>query len=146
LAYGKRGGYGDGFIELMRALAKGPNLIEAHHRLAIAYVQDGKFEKAISEWKRIVSLLPDIAGVHFNLGATYRKMGLFREAISEYKKAVQIKPNYAKAHNNLAILFSATAHYDLGWRHFKIAEALRYPVHPNLEGLFRRVFKKASQS
>jgi Flp pilus assembly protein TadD len=67
-------------------------------------------------------------------------MGLLREAITAYRKAVRIKPTYAKAHNNLAILYSATAHYDLGRRHLKIAEALGYPVHPNLRGLFRRVF------
>ncbi len=130
----------------MRALAKGPNLIEAYHSLAIGHVHAGEFEKAISEWKNIVSLYPGIAGVHFNLGSTYRKMGLFHEAISAYKKAVQINPNYAKAHNNLAILYSATAHYDLGWRHFKIAETLGYPVHPNLAGLFREMFKEASGS
>ncbi len=147
LAYGKKRHYGDGYIELMRALARrGPNLIVAHHSLAITYLRAGEFEKAISEWKEIVSLLPGIAGVHFNLGITYRKTGLLHEAISEYKKAVQIKPSYAKAHNNLAILYSATAHYDLGWKHFKIAKALGYPAHPNLEGLFRGMLKKASRS
>jgi Flp pilus assembly protein TadD len=128
----------------MRALAKWPNLIEAHHRLAMVHVRAGQFEKAIPHWKKIVSLFPDIAGVHFNLGTAYRKIGRLHEAISEYRRAVQIKPTYAKAHNNLAILYSATAHHDLGWKHLQIAEALRYPVHPNLKGLFRRMFKKAS--
>jgi Tfp pilus assembly protein PilF len=71
-------------------------------------------------------------------------MGLVSEAISAYRKAVQIQPRYAKVHNNLAILYSVTAHYDLGWRHYKIAEALGYPVHPNLAGLFRKMFKKTS--
>jgi superkiller protein 3 len=106
----------------MRALARGPNLIEAHHNLAIDYIHTGQFEKAISAWKEIVSLFPGIAGVHFNLGIAYRKMGRLHEAIYEYRKAVEIKPNHAN----------------------RIAEALRYPVHPNLKGLFRRMFKRAS--
>jgi tetratricopeptide (TPR) repeat protein len=142
LASGKKGEYGDGFIQLMRALAKGPNLIEGHHGLAVAYFRAGNFERAISEWNKVLSLFPGIAGIHFNLGNAYRKMGLLRDAVSAYRKAVQIKPTYAKAHNNLAILYSATAHYDLGRRHLKIAEALGYPVHPNLQGLFRRMLRE----
>jgi protein O-GlcNAc transferase len=112
----------------------------------MAYIQAGQLEKAISHWKRIISLFPGIAEVHFNLGTAYRRMGYFHEAISAFKEAVKIRPNYAKAHNNLAILYSSTAHHDIALRHLRIAESLGYPVHPNLKGFFRKMFKRSSGS
>ena len=82
-------------------LAKRPDNARAHHDMAFALSNAGRFDEAVEQYHEALRLKPDDAETHNNLGGTLQRLGRIAEAVDEYHEALRLKPNYAAAHNNL---------------------------------------------
>ncbi len=58
-------------------------------KTASIYLQEGRWDKAISEFKRLVALDPEDMSAHNILGDAYVKKGMFKEAYQEYVSAAE---------------------------------------------------------
>lgn len=77
-------------------------LAEAHHKLGLASVAKGQFDKAKTEMLQSLAIRPNIPEVLNNLGTVHGKLGERTEALGLFEKAVTLRPNYAVARYNLA--------------------------------------------
>ena len=77
-------------------------LAEARHKLGVAWLAKGQFEKAKVELLQSLALRPNIPEVLNNLGTVQIKLGDKAAGLSLFEKAVVLRPNYALARYNLA--------------------------------------------
>jgi len=77
-------------------------LAEARHKLGVAWLAKGQFEKAKAELLQSLALRPNIPEVLNNLGTVQIKLGDKAAGLSLFEKAVTLRPNYALARFNLA--------------------------------------------
>lgn len=77
-------------------------LLEKHYgqpflpevRYAQAYVQRGKFDKALLVWKEMVKRSPENAQHRANLGLVYARVGQTEDAIRELHEAIRLEPGF----------------------------------------------------
>jgi tetratricopeptide (TPR) repeat protein len=84
-----------------KVLAKDPNNVITHGRLALALASVGRIGEAIEQCRIVLAVRPDDFEMHNNLGMLLQNQGKLDEAIESYKKALQIDPNFQKARENL---------------------------------------------
>jgi tetratricopeptide (TPR) repeat protein len=68
---------------LRRAVARGPDIAQAHEELARAYASLGQYTAAQGELEKAILLAPKVARFHFTLGQLYRKTGMLDKAKAE---------------------------------------------------------------
>ena len=83
-----------------------------HNNLAMAYDEEGDFEKAISHYKRAIEISDIYPQTHNNLGNTYKEMGETEKAIEEFEIAIKMDKYFFVAYNNLANLYFEQKEYD----------------------------------
>jgi tetratricopeptide (TPR) repeat protein len=83
-------------------------LAESHHKLGLAWVGKGEYEKAKTEMLRSLAIRPNTPEVLNNLGTVYGKLGDKANALALFEKAVTLRPNYAIARYNLAEAYEPT--------------------------------------
>jgi len=83
-------------------------LAEVHHKLGLAWVGKGEYEKAKTEMLRSLAIRPNTPEVLNNLGTVYSKLGDKANALALFEKAVTLRPNYAIARYNLAEAYEPT--------------------------------------
>jgi tetratricopeptide (TPR) repeat protein len=83
----------------------------AYNNLGYTFVEQKKFEQAISYYKKAISIKPDYAEACSNLGAAYGELGRYDEAIEVLQRSLRLKPNYAKAYYNLGIVYSSSGRW-----------------------------------
>lgn len=83
-------------------------LAEARHKLGVAWLAKGQFEKAKAELLQSLALRPNIPEVLNNLGTVQLKLGDKAAGLNLFEKAVILRPNYALARYNLAEVLEAT--------------------------------------
>ena len=84
-----------------RVLAKDPNNVITHGRLALALAAMGSIDEAIEHCRIVLAARPDDAEMHNNLGMLLQRQDKIDEAIECYKKALQIDPKFQNARENL---------------------------------------------
>jgi len=93
----------DGYSRaLVRGFTDPSRSAEAHHKLGLAYVGQGKLEPAKGELQQALKLQPKRADVLNNLGDVYRQLGDHEQARAAFERAVTLRPNYPVARFNLA--------------------------------------------
>ena len=70
----------------------------------LAFIDQGKLDKAISAFQRALENDPELASAHNNLGILFKQKGQVEQALSHYRKAVDLVPASAEIYNNLGIL------------------------------------------
>lgn len=83
-------------------------LAEVHHKLGLAWVGKGEYEKAKTEMLQSLAIRPNTPEVLNNLGTVYGKLGDKANALALFEKAVTLRPNYAIARYNLAEAYEPT--------------------------------------
>jgi tetratricopeptide (TPR) repeat protein len=83
-------------------------LAEARHKLGVAWLVKGQFEKAKGELLQSLALRPNIPEVLNNLGTVQVKLGDTAAGLSSFERAVVLRPNYALARYNLAEALETT--------------------------------------
>lgn len=84
------GMYDDALREFALALERNPNLVGAHHGVAVTYLQTGRLEEALEEFTTAVTLDPSFAVGFADRGIAYDRMGRYEEALGDYRKALEI--------------------------------------------------------
>jgi type IV pilus assembly protein PilF len=104
----------------------------AHVELGAAYLQQGKYEIALSEFNEATQIDPNYAPAYNGLGLVYAALGEDVKADAGYKKAIQLQPRSSESHNNYGSFLCSRKRYDESIEHF--LEAVKNPLYstPNL--------------
>jgi type IV pilus assembly protein PilF len=104
----------------------------AHVDLGAAYLQQGKYEIALSEFNEATQIDPSYAPAYNGLGLVYAALGEDAKADEGYKKAISLQPRNSESHNNYGIFLCDRKRYDESIKHF--LEAVKNPLYstPNL--------------
>jgi type IV pilus assembly protein PilF len=104
----------------------------AHSDLGAAYLQQGKYEIALSEFNESIQIDPNYALAYNGLGLVYAALGEDAKADASYKKSIQLQPRSSESHNNYGSFLCSRKRYDESIKHF--LEALKNPLYstPNL--------------
>ncbi|HUZ73951.1 MAG TPA: tetratricopeptide repeat protein [Stellaceae bacterium] len=99
------------------------NNFAALHNLAVARIQQERYEDAVVLLRRALNRNPNSAEALNNLGIALQHLGRVKEAIGRYEKALAIQPNYASAHSNLGIALKSLERHAEALPHFEKALA-----------------------
>jgi type IV pilus assembly protein PilF len=104
----------------------------AHSDLGAAYLQQGKYEIALSEFNEAIQIDPSFALAYNGLGLVYAALGEDAKADASYKKSIQLQPRSSESHNNYGSFLCSRKRYDESIKHF--LEAVKNPLYstPNL--------------
>jgi tetratricopeptide (TPR) repeat protein len=89
------------------AIARDPDLPEAHHGLAQTLLSAGNNKGAMAAFEEAVRIRPDYAEAHYNWGTALGRLGNFEAAERHLLRAVKENPRIAGAHNNLGMIAAA---------------------------------------
>lgn len=104
----------------------------AHVDLGAAYLQQGKYEIALSEFNEATQIDPSYAPAYNGLGLVYAALAEDTKADTSYKKAITLQPKSSESHNNYGSFLCSRERYDESIKHF--LEAVKNPLYstPNL--------------
>jgi len=84
-----------------------------------AYIQAGKFDKALKMLKKAVKSDSVYGGVYFALGNVYSKKGESKKAASSYRKGIEKDPVFLPNYEQLGIYYYSSGERDRGEKIFK---------------------------
>ena len=106
----KRGKHEKAQAKFEAALAKNPNMAEAHNNLGVALRKQGQISEAAKHYYKALHLDPNYAVPHYNLGLALFKFGKVKKAIYHFRKALQINPAYGDAQKSLKMAEKIQGH------------------------------------
>lgn len=116
----------DQALEVFRqAIARAPQMAEAHLYLADALYVKGHWEQAIASYQQSLRLNLIDARVYNNLGNALAEIGRRSQAIESYKAAVALKPDRAAVHRNLGNAYIAEEDFDAAEQCYRKAMILQ---------------------
>jgi tetratricopeptide (TPR) repeat protein len=80
------------------AIEADPQYKEAYNDLAVVYMDQGNFAKAVELLKKALEVDSAYFLPHFNLGICYNRLGEPDEAVRSYKRAIDSNPAYINAY------------------------------------------------
>jgi len=84
-----------------QAVARDPDLLEAHYQVGNLLRERGRFAEAAASYRRVLELRPDHPQAHNNLGTAIGELDRIAEAIGHFRRALAARPDYVEAHSNL---------------------------------------------
>ncbi len=99
----------------------------AHADLGAAYLQQGKYEIALSEFTEAIQIDPSYALAYSGLGLVYASLGEDAKADANYKKSIELQPRSSESHNNYGSFLCSRKRYDASIPHF--LEAVKNPLY-----------------
>ena len=104
----------------------------AHTDLGAAYLQQGKYEIALSEFAEATQIDPNYALAYNGVGLVYAALSEDTKADTNFKKSVELQPNSSESHNNYGSFLCSRKRYDESIGHF--LAAVKNPLYgtPNL--------------
>lgn len=83
----------DVFDEAIKAKIRelDPTDADAYCSRGIAYMEKGKYNKAITDYTEALKINPKYADAYYNRGNAYVKKGLHDKAIEDFNKAIELK-------------------------------------------------------
>jgi tetratricopeptide (TPR) repeat protein len=80
------------------ALAATENNFMAHTNLAVAYIDDGKLDDALTHLREARQLRPDFPHAPYNMGVIKMRQGRSDEAMDDFKTTLRADPGYSNAY------------------------------------------------
>ena len=104
----------------------------AHTDLGAAYLQQGKYEIALSEFSEAIQIDPTYGLAYNGMGLVQAALGEDSKADASYKKSIELQPNNSESHNNYGSFLCSRKRYDESIGHF--LTAVKNPLYgtPNL--------------
>ena len=93
----------------------------AHTDLGAAYLQQGKFEIALSEFTEAIQIDPSYALAYNGMGLVRAALGEDAKADTSYKKSIELQPNNSESHKNYGSYLCSRKRYDESIGHFLTA-------------------------
>lgn len=103
LTYQQSAEYADAETLYRTTIAKNPDAWLAHINLGYVYLQQQRYELALSETNEALRLNPDLPQAQNNLGTAYLALNRIDEAIAAFRQARQLKPEDVQVRQNLAL-------------------------------------------
>lgn len=100
----------------------------AHNSRGIIYIEEGKYDQAISEFSKAIEIDSSIAVTYFNRGLVYLGTGQLDQAISDFNKSIEIDPRDGQAHYYRARSHYLKKEYDQSWEDIKRMQDLGYQI------------------
>ena len=99
----------------------------AHSDLGAAYLQQGKYEIALSEFNEAIQIDPNYALAYNGLGLVNAALGEDAKADTNYKKSIALQPKNSESQNNYGSFLCSRKRYDESIPHF--LEAVKNPLY-----------------
>ncbi len=100
--------------EFEQATALDPNYAEAHHNLALAHAEQGRFDQAVAGYRKALSFptytTPEVA--YNNLGNAYLALGKLRESEEAFRAAIRLEGRLPAAHYGLGVVLQRQGRSD----------------------------------
>ncbi len=93
LAYYQKKDFAQAERYLLEALKINPDFINALGGLGVLYIDQGRYEEAVSRLERAVRKEPKVAQQYFELGRAYRAMKNNVRARAEFSRAAELAPD-----------------------------------------------------
>lgn len=94
-----------------------PRALEQKIHRAIALMQEGMPDKAVSQWRRVLTQMPENADFHVYLGIALRDSGDVQEAREAFRQAAELAPLTARPHIEIARCYLQQGLPDLALDH-----------------------------
>lgn len=78
---------------------------QAHYNRGITYLNDARYNEALTAFQNTITLDPDFTTAHYNLGLTYLKMETYARAVDALQKTIALDHTYVAAHHSLALAY-----------------------------------------
>lgn len=92
-------------------------------RLAVGYMQNGKYELALERLKRALQFNPRSSEALSTMGVLYEEIKDMPQAEKSYRRAAELEPKKGAPHNNYGQFLCRIEKYDEAEREFQIALA-----------------------
>jgi type IV pilus assembly protein PilF len=104
----------------------------AHTDLGAAYLQQGKYEIALSEFAEAIQIDPSYALAYNGMGLVQSALGEDAKADASYRKSIELQPSNSESHNNYGSFLCSRKRYAESIGHF--LTAVKNPLYgtPNL--------------
>ena len=90
-----------------RALELDPSLAENCLNLALSYLSEDQYEKAVAPLETYLKMYPRNPQAHILLGRAYHNLNRTIPAIEQFKKAIELSPHIALAHYHLGYAYQS---------------------------------------
>ena len=90
--------------DLLKTIELYPILAEAHLKLGVIYMSEGKSQETISEWLKVIDINPKESMAYYNLAVFYYQAKDKQKAIEFYKKVLVVDPENTQAQKELQTL------------------------------------------
>ncbi len=109
--YSQQKNYPEALAHKQQALTLQPSLVsvEVHNQMAISFIEQGKYEEAITSWQRVILVQPNDIDAYYNLGTVFWQQRQLDESVKYYEKALGISPNHLSTLLNLAVVLTEQA-------------------------------------
>lgn len=87
-------------LALVAASCSGPGDATQHNERGAEYLDQGKWNEAISELDQAIEIDPNHAKAYNNRGYAHRELGQWEQALADLGKAIELDPAYATAYDN----------------------------------------------
>ena len=82
------------------------SVIDESHKLAMRFINDGRYAEAVEAFRRVVEMQPTLAPTWANLGHAYTKLKKPADAVAAYRKAIELDPENATYYQDLGHVYS----------------------------------------
>lgn len=103
------------------ALARNPNLVQAHINLISLYGRTAEMTKAEAHYQAALAINPDLPDLHYNYGVLLVGQERFSDAAKSFQRCLQLNPYYAEAHHNYATMIEREGKLDEAAKHYRKA-------------------------
>ncbi|NET26208.1 tetratricopeptide repeat protein [Okeania sp. SIO1I7] len=114
--------------------------IETYMMVAETYVNQKKWQQAITISQKIISIKPEPKAYKI-IGNSLQAMGKLQAALDSYKKALEIKPDFVQVHANLGTIFAQQQQWEKAIQYYRRAIAIK----PEFAGAYRNLAKIYTQ-
>ena len=87
-------------LERLEAILPKPDA-NTHSDRGEAFLNKGRYNKAIAEFQRAIALDPNYEKAHYGIGLVYLHSKRYTHAIDAFQQAINQNPNYKEAHHGL---------------------------------------------
>ena len=108
----------DNYSLWSKTLQTSPDSLVARGGLGMAYLEQGKLDKAHEQFDIAIKLYPGHHKGYYNLGLIYHRKGDLKKAMEYFQRAVIIKPEFVRGHYNLATLYAKQGIMDMAIRYY----------------------------
>lgn len=93
-------------------IQKSPNKARGYNNRGDDYMEENKFNEAMSDFNKALSINPAFAMAYYNRANVYKKQEKYAESIADYTKAIELWPDLHKAYSNRGNIYKLTNHLD----------------------------------